>query len=153
MKNRKKLFSGIMIAVLTVCLLVFGLTSCGKKEERKVYTGSYHIAQEIDGVKRGCDIVVILNADDSIYTISEDEESSYVLFDQEQLWGIFSNLNFYPNLCSAGVEEIRSWDVTIGENGLPTAIDGMPQEWLVAANTSACGMVVLALQDAFSKNV
>lgn len=151
MKNNNRILFRIVTIVLSVCLFAFCLTACAKKDERKVLTGSYYVTNEVNGVKRGCDIVVILNSDNTIYTISEDEESTYVLFDQEQLWGIFSNLNFYPNLCSAGVEEISSWKVTVGENGLPTGIDGMPSEWLVAANTGACGMVVLALQNAFEK--
>lgn len=150
MKN--KTFLKTILAALLACIFAFAFAGCGeKKNERTTYTGSYHIAEEINGVKRGCDIIVILNADNSIYTISEDEESEYILFDQEQLWGIFSNLNLYPNLCTAGVDEINSWKVVKGENGLPAAIEGMPEEWIVAANTSACGMVVLALQDAFSK--
>jgi hypothetical protein len=148
----KKKFLKFIVSALLMCVFVIGFASCGKdRESRQTYTGSYYITQEINGVQRGCDILVILNSDNSIYTISEDEESEYILYDQEQLWGIFSNLNFYPNLCTAGVEEIQSWEVVKGDDGLPTEIKGMPTDWLVAANTGACGMVVLALQDAFSK--
>lgn len=140
--------------LLTLCLavaLVFVAGCSSKGSSRTTLRGHYYPPEEIDGVKRGCDIVVILNSDNSIYTISEDEDSDYVLYDVEQTWGIFSNLNFYPNLCSVSVDEINSWKVPLDENGLPTAVEGMPEEWLVAANTSACGMVVLALQDAFSQ--
>ncbi len=144
-----------IVALLAACMvlaLAVGFVGCGSRgSSRTTYTGHYYPPEEINGVKRGCDIVVILNADNSIYTISEDEESDYVLYDVEQLWGIFSNLNFYPNLCSVSVEEINSWTVACDENGLPTAVEGMPEEWLVTANTGACGMVVLALQDAFSQ--
>lgn len=66
-------------------------------------------------------------------------------------WGIFCNLNFLPSLMSTGVETINGYTVTCGKNGLPTAISGMPQEWIVAGNTDACGMVILALQNAFAK--
>ncbi|MBO4989224.1 MAG: hypothetical protein J6D37_02710 [Clostridia bacterium] len=148
MKKRK---ISLIIASLLMCLLMaLSMGACAnKKSEKKTITGEYHVG-EVNSVKRGCDIIVMLNADGSIYTIAEDEESDYVI-SVGGPWGIFNCLTFYPNLCSCSVEEINSWKVTCDENGLPVSIEGMPSEWLIPANTDACGMVILALQDAFAQ--
>lgn len=147
---KKKSFVALLMCIVAAFCLV-GATACGDSESgRKTLTGSYHIETPINGVKRGADITVMLNADNSIYSIAVEESDEYTT-SVGGPWGIFCNLNFLPSLMSVSVEEINGYKITCDENGLPTAIGGMPQEWIVVANTDACGMVILALQDAFKK--
>ena len=98
--------------------------------------------------KRGCELYVILNADESIYTIALDDESAYQCADQQVLWSIKSS-GYFNNVAGLGIEGINKLHVVCDENGLPTTIEGMDTSWLVPMNTAGCGMVILALQNAF----
>lgn len=141
---------GLLVAVIAAAMsLAFG--ACGSKEKITL-EGSYHTQTVTEGssANRGCDLFVILNADNSIYTIALDDDSPYQCADMQVLWSIKSS-NFFNNLASLGVDGINKLKVNVGENGLPTSIEGINAEWLGFMNDTACGMVVLALQDAFKK--
>lgn len=136
------------ILTLGLCCLSF-LTGCKASNKRTEYKGTYH-AGVVDGLDRGADIVALLNTDGTIYAITEDTESKYEICSASGtiIWGIKSN-QIMSNIASCTVSEIKSWTVTKDDNGLPTAISGINQDWLQAPIIDAIGMSVLALQDAF----
>lgn len=125
------------------------LTGCSKNNKREEYKGTYH-AGVVDGLDRGADIVALLNSDGSIYAITEDTESTYEICSKSGtiLWGIKSN-QILSNIATCTVSDIKTWTVTLDDDGIPTAITGINQNWLQAPIIDAIGMSVLALQDAF----
>ncbi|MFA6829318.1 MAG: hypothetical protein WCR67_01225 [Bacilli bacterium] len=143
---RNRIIGTAIMSVLAVAAMA-SCTSTGSS--RTTLSGSYHIDTPINEVLRGCDLNVILNNDKSIYTIALDDASEYTCPDMQVLWSIKSS-GYFINLGSLGISGIKALDVDCGENGLPTKINGMSEEWLVPMNSSACGLVVLALQDAFT---
>lgn len=147
---KRKFLVSFVVGILCV-LLVLGFAACSSGDTgRKTITGSYHIEQPINDVKRGVDVTVILNSDNSIYSISIEEDEEYTC-SVGGPWGVFRDLNFVASLMSVSVADINGYKVVCDGNGLPTAIQNFPPEWIVVANTDACGMVILALQDAFTK--
>jgi hypothetical protein len=141
-----------LLCIIMAIVAIFGLASCSKGNEKTTLTGHYYtevVADADSGSKRGCELFVILNADQSIYTIALDDESSYTCADSQVLWSIKSS-GYFNNLATLGISGVNQLKVNCGDDGLPTEIEGMDTDWLVPMNTTACGMVVLALQNAFS---
>ena len=83
--------------------------------------GEYHT--EANGHKRGIDLDVT----------------------PAKVTGIIQNLQ---NMGPDGINEI---EVELDENGIPTAVNGIPQEWIPDGCTDCAGMLILGVQDALAK--
>lgn len=138
------------LSVLSLSLLSI-LTGCGSSENKRTeYKGTYHVGV-VDGLDRGADIIALVNSDKTIYTITEDLDSTYSICSSGGtiLWGIKSN-QILTNIATCSISDIKSWTVTFDENKIPNAITGINQDWIQPAIVDAIGLAVLALQDAFS---
>ncbi len=159
MKNnlfKKALFVGLL------ALPVFA-SGCSKEESKQTLTGCHYTTvlsepENESSAKRGCDLFVILNTDKSIYTIALDDDSPYQCADMQILWSIKSS-GYFTNLGTLGIDGINKLSVEIDEttklptdkNGDGVIINGMNQDWLVPNNPVGSALVVLALQNAFTK--
>lgn len=152
MKKIEKILA-MLCSVLVMTALCF-MAGCNSETKKTTLEGAYYTEVTVvlsDGTtaKRGCDLYVLLNADESIYTIALDDESPYQCADSQVLWSIKSS-GFFNNLATLGIDGISKLNVVCDASGLPVQIDGMDETWLVPMNTAGCGMVVLALQNAFA---
>ena len=135
------------------------LTSCqGNTEMRKQVEGCYHAGEitvtdnsgNSTTTDRGADIIALVNSDRTIYTIAENPDSKYTIASPGRgtiIWGIKRN-QIFSNIATCSIEEIESWEVTLDEKGMPTAVSGIDSNWVPSAVVDAVGMSVLALQDA-----
>ncbi len=150
--QRFSLFASIGLLFLTGC-------QSGNSNKRTQVEGVYHAGEisvtDADGnnttTDRGADIVALINSDRTIYTIAENPDSKYTIASTGRgtiIWGIKRN-QIFSNIATCSIEDIKSWKVTLDDNGLPTAVSGINPDWVPDAVVDSVGMSVLALQDAF----
>lgn len=138
------------MAVLLVMVFAVALAGCGGNKNEPLH-GEYHT--EANGHKRGIDLDVTMDGENIRAIILDDMDSEYTLTDPDafqRMWpakvtGIIQNLQ---NMGPDGINEI---EVELDENGIPTAVNGIPQEWIPDGCTDCVGMLILGVQDALAK--
>ncbi len=146
-----KKYLSLLLVILVIISVAFCFAGCGKKaDEDQTLTGYYHT--EANEHKRGVDLTVTLKGD-TIYAVVLASDTDYSVTDPDafqMMWPAYVT-PLVLNLSNMGIDAVMAIEVTVDEQGLPTAISGMPEEWIPDGCTDCAGMVVLALQNALAQ--
>ena len=78
---RKQLIHRAVITLLLGCIMLLAFTGCGKSNEKRNVSGSYHT--EANGYKRGTDVDINLEGDKITTIVVNDMDSEYSLTDPD----------------------------------------------------------------------
>lgn len=146
-KSKKRKIATILLSIF-VMTLGLSLAGCGSESKERTLHGSYHT--EANGYKRGVDLDITMEGDTMVATIIDDMDSEYSLTDPDtfqNMWPV-KQTPLIQNVQDMGIEGIKGIKVTLDDQGIPTAVDGIEQEWVPDGCMDCAGMVILAMQDA-----
>ena len=138
---RKQLIHKAVITLLLGCIMLLAFTGCGKSNEKRNVSGSYHT--EANGYKRGTDVDINLEGDKITTIVVNDMDSEYSLTDPDAFQMM------WPTKQTMVLQELQNMGPD--DNGIPTKIEGFNLDVIPEGCTDCAGMLILAVQDALSK--
>lgn len=148
---REKRIHKAIITILFGCMMLLALAGCGKSNEKRDVSGSYHT--EANGYKRGTDVDINLEGDTITTIVVNDMDSEYTLTDPDAfqfMWPTKQTM-VLQELQNMGPDEINKITVTVDDNGIPTEIEGFNLDVIPDGCTDCAGMLILAVQNALNK--
>lgn len=148
---RKQLIHRAVITLLLGCIMLLAFAGCGKSNEKRNVSGSYHT--EANGHKRGTGVDINLEGDKITTIVVNDMDSEYSLTDPDAfqfMWPTKQTM-VLQELQNMGPDKIAEIKITADDNGIPTKIEGFNLEVIPEGCTDCAGMLILAVQDALSK--